>query len=236
MLQLSDLHLRAEPGASVLGVDPDARLATVLATWVASARRADLVLLTGDIADDGSREACERVAAALGQLEAPVMAVSGNHDRTDVVAEVFGSATAAELDGWRVVGLDTTVPGEGHGVADVAAATTWLDELDARPTVLALHHPPLSRSTSPYFQLDGAQELLAALATRPHVKAIVSGHLHDAAELRSSAGVRVLCGPSVVMAIEHHDDQMELAPSGAAGARVLLLEDDGSLESELLLA
>lgn len=235
VLQLSDTHLVAEPGGPVHGLDPDARLDDVLAAWAASDEAADLILLTGDLTDDGSVTACERLAAALGRLDAPVLATAGNHDRPDAVSAVFGSHHVAELDGWRVVAFDTSVPGEIHGAIDVPAALGALDALDARPTVVALHHPPLSRSSHPWFQLHGAEQLLAGLGDRPHVRGVVAGHLHDAVELSSASGVPVLGCPSTLYAITHRGDEMELGSDAPRGARIIELGDDGEMTSRLLV-
>jgi Icc protein len=236
VLQLSDTHLSATPGATVFGQDADARLATVLDAWAATGQHADLVLLTGDLADDGSVEGCTRVAEAVAGLGAPVLAIPGNHDRAAVVAATWDGPRAVPVGGWVVAGLDTTVAGQVHGHLDVPAARTWLDTRGPNPMVLALHHPPLSRSTADEFRLDGAAELLDALAERPHVRAVVGGHLHDAVDLEAPSGLPVLGCPSTIVAITHDGDRMDILADGVTGARVLTLDDDGSFASRILPA
>jgi 3',5'-cyclic AMP phosphodiesterase CpdA len=61
VLQLSDIHLTAQAGGPVLGVDPDAGLADVLAAWVDLGEAADLVVLSGDNTDDGTFDAYRRL-------------------------------------------------------------------------------------------------------------------------------------------------------------------------------
>lgn len=236
VLQLSDTHLRSDPSERVYERDADARLTAVVEAWVATGERADLVLLTGDLADDGSAAPLERIAAAVAPLESLVLAVPGNHDRPDAVTSTWGGSAVVEVGRWRVVGLDTTIPGEVHGEVDVAGAAATLDGLDDRPTLLALHHPPVSRSTGPMFRLDGAEELLDALRARPHVRAVVAGHLHDAVELTARTGLPVLGAPSTLMGISHSGDDMRIDPSAPTGARVLRLEDDGTFSSCVLEA
>ena len=77
------------------------------------------------------------------------------------------------------------------------------------------------------FQLLRADEMLAALADRRHVRAVVSGHLHEAYDLRE--GDLELCGsPSSYYAIEHSGNEYQLFADGIVGAQVLTLGDDGS--------
>ena len=94
----------------------------------------------------------------------------------------------------------------------------------------------MSRSTAAEFRLDGADELLAALAERPHVRAVVAGHLHDAVDLETPSGLPVLGCPSTIVGIAHHGDQMDIGGSAITGARVLTLDDDGTFTSRILQA
>ncbi len=236
VLQLSDTHLRSEPHSLVNGVDPDARLETVLAAWGRTAEHADLVVLTGDNADDASTAAYERLNLAVSALGSPVLALSGNHDDPRLLAEVFGPKSSAVLGSWHLVAFDTSRPNQIHGTLDVGAAMDRLDALDERPTIIAMHHPPRSRSTHAWFQLEESDELLAGLAARPHVRAVISGHLHDAFAFAQSDRLTLLGCPSTLLAIAHEGQQMEIGADASTGARVLRLEDDGTLSSTLLVA
>jgi Icc protein len=236
VLQLSDTHLTDDPSGQVNGRDPEARPERVLRAWSADGRQADLVVLTGDNADDGSLAACRRLAEMLSGLGAPVVAVAGNHDLAGSVSTVFGPDTLFEVGAWRVVGLATERPGQVHGTLDVDAALARLDHLDTRPTVVALHHPPVTTSTNPMFQLGGAEDLLAGLARRRHVRAVVSGHLHEAFSFTGAGGLALLGAPSTLYGIRHEGDRYRLSADSPTGARVLTLEDDGICTSELLEA
>jgi Icc protein len=236
VLQLSDTHLARAPHAEVNGRDPDRRLQQVLSAWAALDERADLVVLSGDNADDGSIEGCRRLRAAVAEIGAPMLAVPGNHDDPAAVADAFGPPTPVEVGEWRVVGLDSSRPAQIHGTLDVDGAFRLLDDLDSRPTLLVLHHPPVSRSTNPVFRLDGAAELLAGLAHRSHVKAVMTGHVHDAFDLEGPGDLALLGCPSTLYAIVHEGDGMEVSGEAPTGARVLRLADDGTWSSSLLVA
>lgn len=235
VLQLSDLHFTREEGGRIDDVSPEEGLALVLDAWRRLDVEADLVLLTGDNAEDGSTEACERLRDRTAVLQAPVMAIPGNHDLPETVATVFGEQRVADVGGWRIVGVDTTRPHQIHGTVDVPALAETLRQLDERPTVLALHHPPRSRSTHEWFQLEGQGELVELLATVPHVRAVVSGHLHEPFDLKTSAGTALLGCPSTFVAIEHHQDRFTILPDAPLGARVLHLNDDGTFGTSVLV-
>jgi 3',5'-cyclic-AMP phosphodiesterase len=228
VVQISDTHLRARPNTPADN-DPDASL---LAS-IDAVRHidADLVLLTGDLSDDGSLAALRRVGDMVGVLSAPVLAVAGNHDDVDNMRAVFGSADTVEVGSWRVLAVPSVIPGQEHGSVDVDALTRRLDAVDERPTVVAIHHPPRSPSTHPWFRLIGAEQMLAALGVRPHVRAVVSGHLHEAFHTRQG-GLELYGAPSSYYAIVHTGDDYRLVDDGLVGTQVLTLGDDGAFSCE----
>jgi Icc protein len=224
VLQISDTHLNAAPHTPADN-DPDA---TLLATIDAVRDvRADLVLLTGDLADDGSEAALRRLRTVVDDLSTPLLAVAGNHDLLDNVRAVFGTLDTVEVGRWRVMGVESVIPGQDHGSVDVERLTERLDRVDDRPTLIAIHHPPRSPSTNHMFQLIGADAMVAALRDRPHVRAIVSGHLHEVFD-RREGDLQICGGPSSWYAIEHIGDDYRLFTDGLVGAQVLTLGDDGS--------
>ena len=224
VLQISDTHLRAEPNTPA-DRQPDATLASSIDAVLGA--DADLVLLTGDLADDGSLAALSRLRDVVGVFSAPVLALAGNHDTIDNVHAVFGALGEAEVGAWRVVAVESLIPGEVHGSIDVDDFTRRLDALDDRPTLIAIHHPPRSPSTHQWFRLIGAEAMLADLRMRPSVRAVVSGHLHEA--FRFYDGRLELCGaPSTYYAIEHRGDDYRVLDDGMVGTQLLTLGDDGS--------
>ncbi len=224
ILQISDTHLRAAPHAPADN-DPDASLqATIDAVRDV---HADLVLLTGDLADDGSLTALQRLRIAVDELSTPLLAVGGNHDDLDFVRTVFGRVDTVEIGRWRVLGVESVIAGQDYGSVDVDQLTARLDRLDDRPTMIGIHHPPRSPSTNPMFQLIGAEAMLAALRDRPHVRVIASGHLHEVFDRREGE-LQICGGPSSWYSIEHTGDDYRLFTDGLVGAQVLTLGDDGS--------
>lgn len=235
VLQLSDIHLTDIPGGPLHGLDPDARLAAVLQAWRSLGERADLVLVTGDDTDTGSEMAYRRLAAALATIDAPQLVIPGNHDDPTILMSVFGPVRPVEIGSWRVVGVDSSRPDRIDGTVDVDAVVAELDGFDHRPTVVAIHHPPRPPSSHPEFQLQGAEELLIALESRPHVRAVVSGHLHQPFEYVGPGGLQLLGAPSTNEPIDHHGATFTVPGSCPTGARVLRLDDDGAVRSEILV-
>ena len=198
LLHISDTHLRAADSRLFDIVDAAARLAKALDVIDASGIRPDALVFTGDLADLGEpaayaqlRGLVEPFAARTG---ARVLWVMGNHDdRTAFRRGLFPGADAAlspdapvdrvdELNGLRVITLDSTVPGHHHGeLSDDQLRWLRAELLTPAPlgTILAMHHPPVP-SVLP---LASSVELrdqwrLAGVLRGTDVRAIIAGHLH----------------------------------------------------------
>lgn len=160
----------------------------------------DVVLLTGDLTDDGSEAAYRKLRECLELLRIPYFVISGNHDDATNFKKAFadhrylpgtGSSLHYVVEEFplRLIGLDTTVAGEVGGRI-CEARRQWLNERlreqPERPTLIFMHHPPLQTGI---FGLDenpfsGDTELETLIAKHPQVEIIVCGHVHRAISKR----------------------------------------------------
>lgn len=195
LLHLSDTHLRAATTPRLFdAVDGAARLAETLGTIEASGIQPDAIVVTGDLADLGEPAAYADLRALVApfaaRLEARLLWVMGNHDdRAAFRAGLLDEASdlrpvdrVDELDGLRVITLDTSVPGHHHGeVREEQLA--WLADVLATPaplgTILAMHHPPVPAVLPLAASVElRDQRRLATVLRDTDVRAIIAGHLH----------------------------------------------------------
>lgn len=244
LAQLSDLHI----GATTEGVDPLARLETVVEAVRGLPNCVDAVLVSGDLSDDGSEESYRLARPLLDRFDCPVYVLPGNHDNRARLRATFGLPGVgdqpidytAEVGELRLVLLDSNVPGQDpgrFGPRDLA----WLDEMlgeePERPTLLAVHHTPLATGLPGWdaINLDPSEReaLAGVVACHPQLRAIVGGHLHRIAA-GSLAGCPVLSAPSTYLQalpdfnLEAEDVEMT-GPPGFA----LHVFHDGELSSQV---
>jgi Icc protein len=233
LLHLSDLHLSAQPGGGE--VDADRSLALVLA---ACERLDDIsaVVVTGDLADDGSVAAYERVRATLLDfatgMGAPLFVCPGNHDERDAFARVFGAGAlggrlcaSTVVAGVRIVTLDSLVPGKWYGelgTDQLAWLAALLDHDPDVPTVVALHHPPfdLGAEIQRRVRLHDA-ERLADTITAGSVVAVLCGHFHQQIS-GSFGGVPVWVTPGVYTRIDNLSGGAGTETAVAGGSATLV--------------
>jgi len=235
ILHLSDTHLFGDGTRHYGVVDTTAALDRVLAR-AADLSRLDLVVCSGDLSDDGSpasyrllRERVDAFAAARGAQVAYVM---GNHDGRAGFEEVLGSRVGAmDVRGFRVVRLDTSVPGYGSGRLDdgeLAWLREQLAESSPHGTIVIVHHAPTPASSALLraLELRDAGALLDVCAAGD-VRLILGGHYHHA-HLAIERGIPVAIAPGVANTSD------PLAPAGheralvGSGFSVVDLLEDGA--------
>lgn len=205
------LHL-SDPHATASGYDEDGVASTeALERMLHDCRHVpdlDLVVVSGDIADDGSVEGCEAVRDRVGAYAAargiPVVYCTGNHDARDSFEKVLGSghrgvegedagrlgvpdtgerAAVSTVRGVRVITLDSLVPGETPGRVS-AEQLAWLRHELTTPaaagSIVVLHHPPVHPRTHPHLARVGLLngDDLSAAIADTDVRAVLAGHFH----------------------------------------------------------
>ena len=191
---ISDTHLLGGNRKLFSKVDVKKNLNDLLDSLRATGMTFDAFVFTGDLADVAEPEAyrwirhqVEPVAAELG---AKVIWVMGNHDEREPYArELFDEETDGsphdrvyDINGLRIISLDSTVPGYHHGELE-DSQIDWLAAELATPakhgTIIALHHPPI-RSHNPLVRMIELfrQDKLEAALAGSDVRTILGGHLH----------------------------------------------------------
>ncbi|TVS11001.1 MAG: hypothetical protein EA419_09295 [Wenzhouxiangella sp.] len=238
LLQLSDSHLSADPAAAYRGQNADATLSSLLPACRLLAP--DGVVLSGDVAEDGSTAAYERAGQMLNDLAPRTAWIPGNHDDRAAMAPVFDrlgyqAGPLLEWGGWQIVLLDSAVPNRPEGRLDEARLAP-LDELaPGRPTLVFVHHQPLAVD-SPWidkYPLTKPERLWSRLDART-VKVVAFGHVHQAFS-GERQGIACLSAPSTVANGQPGAARFTLDPTGPK-ARWFRLWPDGRWLSGIVSA
>jgi Icc protein len=191
---LSDPHLIGGGGLHYGVIDNVDHLRRTLDRLAAVRPAPQALVFTGDLADRGEPEAYATLRSIVepfaAELGAAVVWTMGNHDEREPFARgLFDSDDAGpqdrvhEVDGLRIVALDTSVPGHHHGEL-TSDQLAWLADVLATPaehgTLLAMHHPPLPLPMLRAAELIELhdQQALADVVAGTDVRGILAGHLH----------------------------------------------------------
>lgn len=246
VVQLTDCHLFTDPKAELKGVRTRDCFEQALQTLRREVPHADAVIVTGDLAHDEQTSTYEAMRPLLAEEWNRLRVLPGNHDNRAAMRSVFHDRVLTigdrnvfcdQVGTWRLIGLDSQVPGELHGELGIEQLR-WLDDSlqsnPTQPTVLFVHHPPVEIG-SVWLDRIGLQDhnaLHAIVARQKNVKALCCGHVHqESATLFEQA--LLLTTPSTAVQFRPHRENLEV-DSVSAGFRVLELFGNGSLTTRVV--
>jgi Icc protein len=250
VLHITDLHLTPEPGSEIYGSDPDRTLARVLSSAQSLPDPPDLVIATGDLTEGGDAASYGRLRERLVGTGLPSYVVAGNHDsfrgmKEALLGDTVRMESVLDVDGWRLILLNSRVRGESFGRLDDSELTRLdeaLSEDRERPALIGFHHSPTPPCPSTGCHLENALEMLDVLAPHPNARVVIAGHNHREFEGRA-AEITLYTTPSTCSQAIHaqqgepvdHEDFWDSHSFDASrqGFRMLTLEADGSFDSEV---
>jgi Icc protein len=179
------------------------------------------------------------VFAGLGL---PVLCLPGNHDvpeamSRELAGEPFVLGGFVDLGRWRIVLLDSCIPGAAGGALSAPSLATLEQALataGTRHCMVCLHHHPVPMSSRwlDRVGLTNAAEFLHTIDRHRNVRAIVWGHVHQTYDAVRK-GVRLLATPSTCAQFLPNADNFTVDPRPPA-YRTLELRADGSLLTEVV--
>lgn len=240
LVQITDSHLFQAADGCLLGVPTLESLSSVVDHVLAEQNDIALVLGTGDISQDGSAASYQHFLNQMQRIDAPMRWIPGNHDVHNTQAEASTRAEWLEpvfdVDGWRIVLLDSAVDGEVFGQLDKQQLTTLEDALETsgeRHVLIALHHHPVDIGSEwmADIGLRNATDLFAVTDRFSSVKAIIWGHIHQEFTHERN-GVQLLASPST--SVQFKPRSVDFAvDERAPGYRWFRLFEDGRFESDI---
>ncbi|MBV9389429.1 MAG: 3',5'-cyclic-AMP phosphodiesterase [Chroococcidiopsidaceae cyanobacterium CP_BM_ER_R8_30] len=240
--QVTDMHLFADKDGELLGIPTTQSFQATIQRLLSLRPQPDLLLLTGDLSQDGTPKSYEHIQNLLSPLSLPTYWLPGNHDCLKTMQQVlnqvpFSPCKAFEQNGWQFILLNSSVPDYVHGYL----SEEILDKLDFqlaltndRSTLVALHHPPLRVNSSwiDASTLQNAEDFFAVLDRHPQVKLVVFGHIHQEFN-QQRQDVHYLGTPASSIQFEPQSSNFSLDREEAPGFRLLNLYPDGRWETRI---
>jgi len=121
VLQITDTHLFAKKHETLLGVNTWESYQAVLEAIHAQKRECDLIVATGDLAQDQTSAAYQHFAEGIASFNAPCVWLPGNHDFQPSMYSALQDAGISPAkrvhsgDNWQILLLDSQVFGVPHG-------------------------------------------------------------------------------------------------------------------------
>ncbi|MCM0610934.1 3',5'-cyclic-AMP phosphodiesterase [Marinobacter sediminum] len=224
VLQLTDPHLMANASGELLGVNTRDSLNAVIEEVLQVHGQPDLILATGDLAQDSSETAYRVFGDSLKAFACGSAWLAGNHDDAGTLREVAADYQADRRHivqgGWQFILLDSSVAGKVYG----ELAQSELDFLESTlrenpdiPTLVTLHHHPVDIGSDwmGKIGLRNRDAFWEVVDRFPQVRMVLWGHIHQEHDLERH-GVSLLATPSTCIQFTSGSSQfsVEAVPPG----------------------
>lgn len=189
VVQITDTHVYGDSAKSLLGVKTQESFDQLVQFLKLREKQIDLILLSGDLSQDGSKASYIYIANKMKEFAVPVYYVPGNHDDPKMITEVYPRENITHhrhivLKHWHIILLNSQKPGAVEGYLDAAQLSFLQHCLQMYPehhAIVVLHHHPISVGCAwlDNIGLQNADDFWAILAQFPKVHTLLFGHVHQ---------------------------------------------------------
>lgn len=209
IVQISDFHLYKDPTQRLFGlVNTNDTLLDVLE--VVKKEKTDLVIASGDLSDDGSKESYQRLKSYLNNLDCDIYAIHGNHDNPDnfnhyLIGGNIKNSKVFKSDFFTLIFIDSYKHGFSSGfITDDNFVELESNLKENDNCILVIHHhffalkniEPKTDNILDRYILENGQRLIQMInCYQSKIKFCITGHVHNFYQYQVN-NVKIYCCPS----------------------------------------
>ncbi len=241
LLQITDMHLFADGGKDLLGIKTVNSFQAVVKHAMRYSQECLSVLCTGDLSQDHSAQSYIDFTTHIKTLNMPCYWLPGNHDIQAIMLPSLlkqGLAQTRQIvsEYWQIIMLDSQVEGVPYGSlseSQLHFLESALNQYPDKHTLICVHHHvlPVGSKWLDQHILKNNQQLLALISEFDNVRAVLSGHVHQAGDTMKN-GVYFMTTPSTCVQFKPNSDDFAL-DSEAPGYRYLSLNKEGDISTHI---
>jgi len=205
IVQISDTHLFADENGEIAGRNTLNSFLAVRDLVLAEHPNPDMIFLTGDLSQDFSEAAYERLTTELRSFTCPIYWIPGNHDHSSDLPRILSTTQCLDdkeivTDDWQIVLLDSSLDGKVYGEFSDDELVRFKEVVDRYPEkylfVFLHHHPvPINVAWLEHIGLHNPEKFLETVRSHPKLRVIAWGHIHQQFEMQEG-DVQYLSVPS----------------------------------------
>ncbi len=243
IIQISDTHLFGDKSRRINGFNSYSNLNKILSHIKTTFEKADCLMVTGDLSQDGTFESYQHIANLLNKIGIKYYLMPGNHDDVESINKVFDFKWiidnvdySIELGDYLLCCIDSTLYQRDEGAFSEEQLIRFENRLKKnkdKHTIVFMHHHPL-KSISPWMDgmmLINYEKFNSVIEKYPQIQAVLYGHIHQVFESNIN-GTFYGSVPSTAYQI-HPKTEVFTMDTVSGGYRVIELEN-GKFNSKIV--
>ncbi|MGB5445727.1 MAG: 3',5'-cyclic-AMP phosphodiesterase [Psychromonas sp.] len=241
LLQITDTHLFSDRNKDLLGINTVESYEAVIEHAARYSSTCQAILSTGDLSQDHSRQSYLDFTKQIQKLDLPCYWLPGNHDVQSVMQPSLvqpGLIHTRQIisEFWQIILLDSQVEGVPYGFLSeqqLLFLQQALTEYPDKYVLICVHHHvlPVNSAWLDQHILKNHDTFLALIQPFTNVRAVLSGHVHQAFDMVFN-DVRFLASPSTCVQFKPNCNDFSV-DDRAPGYRYLALNKNGTINTKV---
>lgn len=229
----------SDPESALLGVKTYESFQAVISLLQKEKKPIDLIILSGDVSQDGADITYQRVADMLQSFNVPIYCIPGNHDSANTMAKVYPYGLIKGdrhivLKPWQIILLNTQIPNAVEGYLE-KSELNYLEKClktnVKEKAIIFIHHQPMPVGSKwlDNLGIKNADDFWEILKKYPQVHTVFFGHVHQEFEQKLH-NIPCFSVPSTCIQFKPKQTNFKLDDL-PPGYRWIELYEDGHLET-----
>lgn len=240
IIQITDLHLNEDSEFISHGVNTYRSAKKVIKEIFAKERNIDCMILSGDLADDGTIKAYENLSELLVDFSFPIYLMCGNHDSVENLKNICRTKNLhyknfISMDEWGIYMFNTKKNNSPNGILDVNELLDFDQAIvKAKFMMVFLHHHPIliGSESMDRMMIENSDELITRIKKQSKIRGVSWGHIHNEVNFKIN-NAQLFSTPSTCYQAKPKSKNFLIDDDACPGYRVIELGVSGVLETSV---
>lgn len=242
IIQITDPHLLENKSELFRDVKPYETLKAIISNIKKSNWDFDIVIATGDLAQDNKKNSYNHFVDLLTSLNTPIYSIPGNHDDKGIMQSVltkplFHYCNELIMHNWLIIGIDSNKKDSPSGYIsqeEFNRLRSSIESSDVEYIMIYLHHQPINVNSRwiDAIGLENKVELYNILDNCNKIKGLFFGHTHQSIEMNYK-DIQLIGTPSTCRQFKPNSDSFAMDNLPPA-YRKIQLNNNGSIDTNVV--
>ena len=242
IIQITDLHLRAQKSYIAHGVNTYASAEKIIDNIRDTEKNIDYLIITGDLSDDETIQSYKNLSSLLVNFRCPIYLIAGNHDSFGLIKEISNNNIYHEnlikCNNWIIFMFNTKEKGSPNGIIHDHEFELFEQAIKDYPEksfmIFSHHHPiKIGSESMDKMMIQNGEKLIKRLNINNNIKGFGWGHVHI--EMYKKINETLLFStPSTCYQAMPNSKEFSIDFSASPGYRVIELDKNGLIKTKVI--
>ena len=240
IIQITDLHLNKDKEFMSHGINTFRSAKKIISEISAKERNVNCMVLSGDLADDGTSKAYENLSELLMEFSFPIYLMCGNHDSVEnlkniCITKKLYYKNFISMNEWGVYMFNTKKNNSPNGILNESELMDFDQSINnIKYMMIFLHHHPISIGSESMdrMMVENSDELITRIKNQSKIRGVCWGHIHNEVNFKIN-NAKLFSTPSTCYQAKPKSKKFVIDYDACPGYRVINLSKSGELETSV---